>query len=58
MSRHKNPVPVLYLDLDGTVRKGGDRPEDRGCAEAANIDFVDAMEWRTGVHLKQIQTRK
>lgn len=26
----------------------GDRPEDRACAEAANIDFIDAAEWRAG----------
>lgn len=25
----------------------GDRPEDRGAAEAANVDFVDAMWWRS-----------
>jgi D-glycero-D-manno-heptose 1,7-bisphosphate phosphatase len=24
----------------------GDRPEDRGCAEAAGIEFLDAAEWR------------
>lgn len=24
----------------------GDRPEDAGCADAANIDFMDAREWR------------
>lgn len=24
----------------------GDRPEDKACAEAANIDFMDAREWR------------
>jgi D-glycero-D-manno-heptose 1,7-bisphosphate phosphatase len=24
----------------------GDRPEDRECAEAANIDFMEAKEWR------------
>lgn len=24
----------------------GDRPEDAGCAEAANIRFLDAAEWR------------
>jgi D-glycero-D-manno-heptose 1,7-bisphosphate phosphatase len=24
----------------------GDRPEDRGCAEGANISFMDAQEWR------------
>jgi D-glycero-D-manno-heptose 1,7-bisphosphate phosphatase len=26
----------------------GDRPEDRGCADAANITFMDAAEWRDG----------
>lgn len=25
----------------------GDRPEDKECAEAANIDFIDAKEWRS-----------
>ena len=25
----------------------GDRDEDRGAAEAANVDFVDALWWRT-----------
>jgi histidinol-phosphate phosphatase family protein len=24
----------------------GDRPEDKGCAEAANIKFMDSKEWR------------
>jgi D-glycero-D-manno-heptose 1,7-bisphosphate phosphatase len=24
----------------------GDRPEDRQCAEALNVDFMDAREWR------------
>ena len=26
----------------------GDREEDRGCAEAANIRFMDAKDWRAG----------
>lgn len=26
----------------------GDRPEDRGLAEALNVDFMDASEWREG----------
>jgi D-glycero-D-manno-heptose 1,7-bisphosphate phosphatase len=26
----------------------GDRPEDKGCAEAANIPFMDAKDWRGG----------
>jgi D-glycero-D-manno-heptose 1,7-bisphosphate phosphatase len=28
----------------------GDRPEDRGCAEAANVPFMEAQEWRDGGH--------
>lgn len=32
----------------------GDRPEDRQCAEAANIDFMLASEWRQLAH--QVQT--
>jgi hypothetical protein len=33
----------------------GDRPEDEGCAEAANVRFMDAAEWRTGVHLAAVR---
>ncbi len=28
----------------------GDRPEDEGCAQAANIRFMKADEWRAGAH--------
>ncbi len=31
----------------------GDRPEDRQCAEAANIDFMLASEWRALAHQTQ-----
>jgi len=29
----------------------GDRPEDRACAEAASIDFMDAADWRAGKYV-------
>lgn len=29
----------------------GDQPEDEGCAEAAGLQFLDAAEWRSGIHL-------
>lgn len=32
----------------------GDRPEDAGCARNANIKFMPAAFWRTGVHLDEI----
>lgn len=34
----------------------GDRPEDRQCAEAANIDFMLASEWRQLAHQVQAFT--
>lgn len=30
----------------------GDRPEDALCAENAGLQFVDAIEWRKGTHLR------
>lgn len=33
----------------------GDRPEDEGCAENANIKFLNAAEWRTGKHLDELR---
>lgn len=33
----------------------GDRPEDRGAAEAAAVPFLDAAEWRTGAHLASVR---
>lgn len=32
----------------------GDRAEDEGCAEAANIQFMPAEEWRTGAHANEV----
>jgi hypothetical protein len=50
-------VRVLYLDLDGTVRKGSDElgrfvngPEDVECAALASLDFLDAEAWRSKDH--------
>jgi D-glycero-D-manno-heptose 1,7-bisphosphate phosphatase len=34
----------------------GDMDSDRQCAENAGLRFMDAAEWRTGTHLKEIQT--
>lgn len=34
----------------------GDRPEDRGCAEASGLTFMNAIEWRLGDHLNRIKT--
>ena len=36
----------MYLPLLGVFV--GDRPEDKGCADAANLRFMDATEWRDG----------
>lgn len=33
----------------------GDRPEDEGCAKAANIKFEQAEYWRAGLHLDEIR---
>lgn len=33
----------------------GDRPEDEGCADAANVRFMDAVVWRTGEHLRELE---
>jgi D-glycero-D-manno-heptose 1,7-bisphosphate phosphatase len=32
----------------------GDRAEDEGCADAADIDFLPAHVWRTGRHLREL----
>lgn len=56
---------VIEAALDLTQRSGvlypphlalfvGDRPEDEGCAEAASIRFMHAVDWRTGQHLTEI----
>lgn len=34
----------------------GDRPEDQQCAQAANIDFLQADLWRTGRHLTNLES--
>lgn len=33
----------------------GDRPEDETCAANARLPFLDAVAWRTGVHLETLQ---
>lgn len=35
----------------------GDREEDRQCAAAAGVPFMDAADWRTGEHLQEIASR-
>lgn len=56
----RKPAPGLIIEAALSVRAQhpdemypphlallvGDRPEDRGAAAAANIDFMDAAEWR------------
>jgi D-glycero-D-manno-heptose 1,7-bisphosphate phosphatase len=56
----RKPAPGLIIEAAQAVRGQhpdemypphmalmvGDRPEDRGAAAAANIDFMDAAEWR------------
>jgi D-glycero-D-manno-heptose 1,7-bisphosphate phosphatase len=32
----------------------GDRPEDEGCAQGANVPFLEAKVWRTGAHFKTL----
>jgi D-glycero-D-manno-heptose 1,7-bisphosphate phosphatase len=32
----------------------GDRPEDKGCADAAAVPFLSAAEWRKGSHLARL----
>jgi D-glycero-D-manno-heptose 1,7-bisphosphate phosphatase len=32
----------------------GDRPEDEACAQAANIHFMDAKDWRARKHLAEL----
>jgi D-glycero-D-manno-heptose 1,7-bisphosphate phosphatase len=35
----------------------GDRPEDRGAAEGANLPFILAKDWRDGHHIRAAESR-
>lgn len=45
----QHPEEIYYPHLAAFV---GDRPEDEQCAEAANLNFIDAVAWRKGNHLE------
>jgi hypothetical protein len=32
----------------------GDRPEDKQCADGANVPFLEAEVWRTGAHFQTL----
>lgn len=45
-----DPAPVREVYPACMALMVGDRQEDRDCAAAANVDFMDAAEWRQGGH--------
>lgn len=45
----ERPTPEIYPPHLALMV--GDRDEDRACAEAANVAFMDAAAWRAGEHV-------